>query len=162
MIHGSVKYGNETLQLKGSTNRFAAQDAALYQRPCTQNVYSCMALDELYAAMIENAHELLATPLNALNDKLFAYVQIQELITGALDSRIEASVDAFYAEIEPVYENALLAENILLGVLLPTIFAATVLLLYFIRRTRLTVDTVRSLLQMLPYEYIGSAIFTQC
>lgn len=115
-----------------------------------------MSLNELYAAMLENTEQLLATPLASLSASTFGYVQLQDTIIGPLGQRLMASVQAFFEEMDPIVENALFLENILIGFLLPIVLTATLLLRHYSRRTRMSIDTIRGLLQMVPYEYVGA------
>jgi hypothetical protein len=60
-IHEALKYGNETLGLSGSVNRYQAQDDLLNDPKCFKEMDICQSFDEMYHFYLQQATLVLQT-----------------------------------------------------------------------------------------------------
>jgi hypothetical protein len=146
-----LKFGNESLSLPGSLNRYKPQHTLILERQCEQDTFECLSTDEQYALFLQRA---LAIMEAEMTDLMLNQTNFEEMKTmfGNLSKLLEKSMELYIEEVEPILLSVQLVEDILFGLSFPLTLLEISVLSVMVGSVKKNIQSTRRLLQMIPYE----------
>lgn len=152
-VHQSVKYGNDSLDLLGSVNRFDLQDALLFERTCSDNTFNCLGLDEMLSYFLQKCRTLMVVSESNLSWTNRDYLAIKAMVDGKLTEQLDLSKNLFVQETYPVLQKVSVIDAALFGSSFPILLGGMIVVYYFCHMTRRNIESTRLLLRLIPILY---------